>query len=197
MSDSKPKFQNSREKITLPMLPMRDIVVFPHMTAPFFIGRPLSITALEEALSKDRQIFVVAQEDPLVEEPEEKNLFRMGTIGRVLQIMRLHNGTIKALFEAQSRARLYSARLSEPYYSATVKPISESAENKPEIVAISKNVRNEFKRYLKEVKRHSEGIEKLAIDSETPHRLADRIAPLLNMDLEKKQTLLEVTDPMR
>ena len=179
------------------MLPMRDIVVFPHMTAPFFIGRPLSITALEEALSKDRKIFVVAQEDPLVEEPEEKNLFRMGTIGRVLQIMRLHNGTIKALFEAQSRARLYSARLSEPYYSATVKPISESAENKPEIVAISKNVRNEFKRYLKEVKRHSEGIEKLAIDSETPHRLADRIAPLLNMDLEKKQTLLEVTDPLR
>ena len=81
MSDSRPKSKNSREKITLPMLPMRDIVVFPHMTAPFFIGRPLSITALEEALSKDRKIFVVAQEDPLVEEPEEKNLFRMGTIG--------------------------------------------------------------------------------------------------------------------
>ena len=98
------------KKIRLPMLPMRDIVVFPHMTAPFFIGRPLSIAALEEALSKDRKIFVVAQEDPLVEEPEEKNLFRMGTVGRVLQIMRLHNGTIKALFEAQSRARLENVR---------------------------------------------------------------------------------------
>ena len=94
----------SPKKIRLPMLPMRDIVVFPHTTAPFFIGRPLSIAALEEALSKDRKIFVVAQEDPLVEEPEEKNLFSMGTVGRVLQIMRLHNGTIKALFEAQSRA---------------------------------------------------------------------------------------------
>ena len=98
------------KKIRLPMLPMRDIVVFPHMTAPFFIGRPLSIAALEEALSKDRKIFVVAQEDPLVEEPEEKNLFRMGTVGRVLQIMRLHNGTIKALFEAQSRALLCASK---------------------------------------------------------------------------------------
>ena len=185
------------KKIRLPMLPMRDIVVFPHMTAPFFIGRPLSIAALEEALSKDRKIFVVAQEDPLVEEPEEKNLFRMGTVGRVLQIMRLHNGTIKALFEAQSRARLENVRLSDPFYMAMVTPVIEKEDEDPEIVALSKNVRNEFKRYLKEVKRHTEGIEKLAIDSEAPYRLADRIAPLLNMDLEKKQTLLEITEPRR
>ena len=197
MSDSSPNPQDTQKKINLPMLPMRDIVVFPHMTAPFFIGRPLSIAALEEALSRDRKIFVVAQEDPLVEEPEEKNLFRMGTIGRVLQIMRLHNGTIKALFEAQNRARLYKARLSEPFYSALVKPIPDSLISNAETVALSKNVNNEFKRYLKEVKRHTEGIEKLAIDTEAPHRLADRIAPLLNMDLEKKQTLLEVTDPKR
>ena len=179
------------------MLPMRDIVVFPHMTAPFFIGRPLSISALEEALSKDRKIFVVAQEDPLVEEPEEKNLFRMGTVGRVLQIMRLHNGTIKALFEAQSRARLENVRLSDPFYMAMVTPVIEKEDEDPEIVALSNNVRNEFKRYLKEVKRHTEGIEKLAIDSEAPYRLADRIAPLMNMDLEKKQTLLEITEPRR
>ena len=114
----------------------------------------------------------------------------MGTIGRILQIMRLHNGTIKALFEAQTRARLYQAHLSEPFYSALVKPIQDSLASNPEIVALSKNVNNEFKRYLKEVKRHTEGIEKLAIDTEVPHQLADRIAPLLNMDLEKKQNLL-------
>ena len=132
---------NSSKKIRLPMLPMRDIVVFPHMTAPFFIGRPLSIAALEEALSKDRKIFVVAQEDPLVEEPEEKNLFRVGTVGRVLQIMRLHNGTIKALFEAQSRARLLQVRLTEPFYSAMISPVVEREDEDPEIVALSKNVR--------------------------------------------------------
>ncbi len=175
----------------LPMLPMRDIVVFPHMTAPFFIGRALSIAALEQALATDRKIFVVAQEDPLVEVPEGKDLFRIGTIGQVLQIMRLHNGTIKALFEAHERGRLHAAQMDEPHYSAMVEPLVEDATETPEMVALSKNVRTELKRYLKEVKRHTEGVEKLSIESEPAHRLADRIAPLLNMDLERKQKLLE------
>ena len=183
------------QRLTLPMLPMRDIVVFPHMTAPFFIGRAFSIASLEEALAQDRRIFVVAQQDPLVEEPGADDLFSVGTIGQVLQIMRLHNGTIKALFEAKSRGKLVEARLGGPYYAALVEPIFESEEQHPELVALSKNVRSEFKRYLKEVKRHTEGIEKLAIDSESPFQLADRIAPLLNMDLKKKQELLEIEDP--
>ena len=177
------------------MLPMRDIVVFPHMTAPFFIGRALSIASLEKALAQDRRIFVVAQQDPLVEEPGADDLFSVGTIGQVLQIMRLHNGTIKALFEAKDRGKLLEARLGDPYYSALVELIPESEEQSPELVALSKNARSEFKRYLKEVKRHTEGIEKLAIDSESPFRLADRIAPLLNMDLKKKQELLEIKNP--
>jgi len=179
------------------MLPMRDIVVFPHMTAPFFIGRSLSIASLEKALDGDRQIFVVAQEDPLVEEPEAKDLFRVGTIGKVLQIMRLHNGTIKALFEAKSRGRLIEAHMEEPHFAAVVEPIPEQVSKAPELLALSKNVRAEFKRYLKDVKKRTEGIEKLSIESEEPHILADRIAPLLNMDLQKKQDLLENSDPKR
>ncbi|MEC9012183.1 MAG: endopeptidase La [SAR324 cluster bacterium] len=184
-------------QIALPMLPMRDIVVFPQMTAPFFIGRSLSIASLEKALEGDRQIFVVAQEDPLIEEPEVKDLFRVGTIGKVLQIMRLHNGTIKALFEAKTRGRLIEAHMDEPHFAAIVEPIPEEASDTPELHALSKNTRAEFKRYLKDVKRRTEGIEKLSIDSEDPHILADRIAPLLNMDLQKKQALLENNDPKR
>jgi len=184
-------------QIALPMLPMRDIVVFPQMTAPFFIGRSLSIASLEKALEGDRQIFVVAQEDPLIEEPEAKDLFRVGTIGKVLQIMRLHNGTIKALFEAKSRGRLIEAHMDEPHFAAIVEPIPEETSDAPELHALSKNVRAEFKRYLKDVKRRTEGIEKLSIDSEDPHILADRIAPLLNMDLQKKQALLENNDPKK
>ena len=103
------------QRLTLPMLPMRDIVVFPHMTAPFFIGRAFSIASLEKALAQDRRIFVVAQQDPLVEEPGADDLFSVGTIGQVLQIMRLHKGTIKALFEAKSRGKLVEARLGDPY----------------------------------------------------------------------------------
>jgi len=195
VNDSKEK--KRQNQIALPMLPMRDIVVFPHMTAPFFIGRSLSIASLEKALAGDRQIFVVAQEDPLVEDPEAKDLFRVGTIGKVLQIMRLHNGTIKALFEAKSRGRIIEAHLEEPHFAAVVEPIHEQASKAPELLALSKNVRAEFKRYLKEVKKRTEGIEKLSVESEAPHFLADRIAPLLNMDLQKKQDLLENSDPKK
>ncbi len=197
MSGKDQKKNTALNQIALPMLPMRDIVVFPHMTAPFFIGRSLSIASLEKALDGDRQIFVVAQEDPLVEEPEAKDLFRVGTIGKVLQIMRLHNGTIKALFEAKSRGRLIEAHMEEPHFAAVVEPIPEQVSKAPELLALSKNVRAEFKRYLKDVKKRTEGIEKLSIESEEPHILADRIAPLLNMDLQKKQDLLENSDPKR
>ena len=197
MSGKDQEKNTAQNQIALPMLPMRDIVVFPHMTAPFFIGRSLSIASLEKALDGDRQIFVVAQEDPLVEEPEAKDLFRGGTIGKVLQIMRLHNGTIKSLFEAKSRGRLIEAHMEEPHFAAVVEPIPEQVSKAPEILALSKNVRAEFKRYLKDVKKRTEGIEKLSIESEEPHILADRIAPLLNMDLQKKQDLLENSDPKR
>ena len=197
MSGKDQEKNTSQNQIALPMLPMRDIVVFPHMTAPFFIGRSLSIASLEKALDGDRQIFVVAQEDPLVEEPEAKDLFRVGTIGKVLQIMRLHNGTIKALFEAKSRGRLIEAHMEEPHFAAVVEPIPEQVSKAPELLALSKNVRAEFKRYLKDVKKRTEGIEKLSIESEEPYILADRIAPLLNMDLQKKQDLLENSDPKR
>ena len=197
MSGKGQEKNTAQNQIALPMLPMRDIVVFPHMTAPFFIGRSLSIASLEKALDGDRQIFVVAQEDPLVEEPKAKDLFRVGTIGKVLQIMRLHNGTIKALFEAKSRGRLIEAHMEEPHFAAVVEPIPEQVSKAPELLALSKNVRAEFKRYLKDVKKRTEGIEKLSIESEEPHILADRIAPLLNMDLQKKQDLLENSDPKR
>ena len=193
-SPSASSFQNA---LKMPMLPMRDIVVFPHMTAPFFIGRALSIAALEKALASDRKIFVIAQEDPLVEIPGENDLFEMGTIGQVLQIMRLHNGTIKALFEAHQRGRLIEARMEEPYYTGVIEPVEEIEEESPEMVALSKNVRSELKRYLKDVKKHTEGIEKLSIESDPTHRLADRIAPLLDMDLQRKQKLLATTSPQQ
>ena len=99
------------EARTFPMLPMRDIVVFPLMTTPFFIGRKQSMAALESALAADRKVFVIAQKDPMVEQPSGQDLYEIGTIGQILQIMRLPNGTIKALFEAKQRGRLIRADL--------------------------------------------------------------------------------------
>ncbi len=111
---------DDKEVIEIPMLPMRNIVVFPYMTIPFFIGRQQSIEALEEALASDRKIFVVCQKDPHVEIPTEKDLFEMGTIGNILQIMRLPKGTIKVLFEGKERGRRIKVDLDSSAYHAQV-----------------------------------------------------------------------------
>jgi ATP-dependent Lon protease len=183
------------EARTLPMLPMRDIVVFPSMTTPFFIGRKQSMEALEQALAADRRVFVIAQRDPMVESPSRADLYDIGTIGNILQIMRLPNGTIKALFEAKSRGRLLEADLGESAYSALVEPIEETFTLDPEFIALAKTTRSELESYLKEIKRNAESIDQLSISADEPQFLADRIAPYLNLDLPKKQELLEILDP--
>ncbi|MCZ6647580.1 MAG: endopeptidase La [SAR324 cluster bacterium] len=180
---------------TLPMLPMRDIVVFPHMTTPFFIGRKQSMEALESALAADRTVFVIAQRDPMVEKPTGEDLFEIGTIGNILQIMRLPNGTIKALFEAKSRGRLVEADLDGSSYAASVEIIEDDASVDPELIALAKSARTELESYLKEIKKNSESIDQLSLNTTEPHQLADRIAPLLNLELQKKQELLEALDP--
>jgi ATP-dependent Lon protease len=183
------------EARTYPMLPMRDIVVFPLMTTPFFIGRKQSMAALENALAADRRVFVIAQKDPMVEQPSAADLYEIGTIGQILQIMRLPNGTIKALFEAKSRGRLLKADLSEDAYTGLVEPIEEQDNADPEMLALAKTTRTELESYLKEIKRNTDSVDQLAIEAESPHLLADRIAPLLNLDLQKKQELLQILDP--
>ncbi|GIT63202.1 MAG: hypothetical protein Ct9H300mP21_07480 [Pseudomonadota bacterium] len=111
--------------------------------------------------------------------------------------MRPHNGTIKGLFEAKSRGRLIEAHMGKTPFCCSSGTNSEQVSKAPELLALSKNVRAEFKRYFKDVKKRTEGIEKLSIESEEPYILADRIAPLLNMDLQKKQDLLEKSDPKK
>ena len=179
----------------LPMLPMRDIVVFPHMTTPFFIGRRQSMEALEKALATDRTVFVIAQKDPMVEKPTRDDLHEVGTIGQILQIMRLPNGTVKALFEAKSRGRLLEANMDDSSYVASVEPVKEGSQVDAEFIALAKTARTEVETYLREIKRNSESLDQLSLNPEEPLLLADRIAPLLNLDLQKKQELLEILEP--
>ena len=179
----------------LPMLPMRDIVVFPHMTTPFFIGRKQSMESLENALAGNRTVFVIAQQDPMDENPKREELYDIGTIGQILQIMRLPNGTVKALFEAKSRGRLIDADLTGTAYQATVEEIIESNEVDAEFTALAKTSRTEVDTYLREIKRNAESLDQQSLDPDQPQTLADRIAPLLNLDLPKKQELLEILDP--
>ena len=180
--------------VEVPMLPMRDLVIFPHTPTPFFIGRPPSTAALERALAEDSRVFVVAQREAMVEDPKREDLFDVGTLGKVLKVIRMPNNTIKALFKAEQRATIVAAEMQGEAYLVRVKPLPELEENSTELIALAKAVRNEFKVYLRELKRNHEGVEPAQLDVRFPSRLAYSIAPVLSLSLEKRQELLEIDD---
>ena len=180
---------------TLPLLPMRDIVVFPHTTTPFFIGRAQSMAALDIALGGDRAVFVTAQKDPMVEKPNAEDLYKVGAIGVVLQIMRLPNGTVKALFEAKGRGSLLKARMNDGAYEAVVEPIVEEFDSDAELSALAKTTMEELEVYLRDIKRNSDSAEQFSLDAEKPEEIADKIAPLLSLSLRKKQELMSIFSP--
>ncbi len=182
-------------QIVLPLLPMREDIIYPGMTVPFFIGRKPSMDAVERALNADRQIFVVTQKDTSVERPGQDDLFDIGTIGNILQIMRLPNGTLKALFEAKSRGRLIEAQMSRDAYSAVVEPLPVLQDDGAEIKASADRVKSLLKDYLLQTKKNPEEIDLNALQAHPADELADRIAPLLNTSREAKQAILEILDP--
>ena len=185
---------SDKEIIELPIVPIRNIVVFPHMTIPFFIGRKQSIEALEEALANDRKIFVICQKDPQVETPTEEDLYDVGTIGDILQIMRLPKGTIKVLFEGKERGRRVKVDLQGVSYRAQVEVLNTVENNEPELIALTKTVKNEFKTFLNKIARNTDSAEKITSEDYAPGQIADMISPLLTMDIPKQQDLLATLD---
>ena len=188
--------QPQNEQVLLPMLPMREDIIYPGMTIPFFIGRKQSMEAVERALATDRRIFVVTQKDTTVEKPTPDDLFTMGTIGNVLQIMRLPNGTLKALYEAKSRARLVEAKMGQDYYMANVEPIAPVSDKSDEIAKIADDVREILEVYLSETKKNPAEIDIRSIKESPADELADRTAPLINSSREIKQAILETVEPL-
>ena len=188
---------SSLTTIQLPMLPMREDIIYPGMTIPFFIGRKQSMEAVEQALKADRRIFVVTQKDTAIEKPGIDDLFRVGTIGNVLQIMRLPNGTLKALFEAKSRGRLEDADLSGDYYTGTVELLPTIQDESEEIQELAKRIQEPARFYIKENKKNPDEIDIDALLGSSPDELADKLAPLLNSSREVKQQILEVLDPLK
>ena len=188
---------SSLTTIQLPMLPMREDIIYPGMTIPFFIGRKQSMEAVEQALKADRRIFVVTQKDTAIEKPGIDDLFRVGTIGNVLQIMRLPNGTLKALFEAKSRGRLEDADLSGDYYTGTVELLPTIQDESEEIQKLAERIQEPARFYIKENKKNPDEIDIDALLGSPPDELADKLAPLLNSSREVKQQILEVLDPLK
>ena len=177
---------------------MREEIVFPGTTAPFFVGRQSSMDALDRALSGDREIFVVTQRDSSVENPKESDLFEVGVLGSVLQVMRLPNGTVKALFEGSRRGKLLATKLDEKEYLAQVEPVYESELefDQDELEDKAKQVRDLFKKYAhqRKLKLGKDVLKSLKeLDS---MNVSDKTASLLKISNEQKQELLETLNPL-
>ncbi len=133
-------FRSQKENNTsIMMMPLRDIVVFPHMVASLFVGRQKSINAVEEALKGDKKIFLATQKDSTVDNPEEENMHLIGSVCTILQMLKLPDGSVKVLVEGVKRCRMKKFILGENYFSAVIEALEEDAADTPEIKALVKN----------------------------------------------------------
>ena len=179
-------------KTPLPILPLRDIVVFPNMIVPLFVGRDRSVRALEEVMNNDKQIILVAQKDASKDEPDTSDVFRVGCLGNVLQLLKLPDGTVKVLVEGGTRVRLKDVEDNEEFFQAYPEAFIEREGTEQETEALVRAVVTEFEEYVKLNKKiPPEVLVSLAAIDE-PARLADTIASHLSLKLEEKQELLEM-----
>ena len=182
--------------IDLPLLPLRDVVVFPHMVIPLFVGRPKSIKALEAAMEAERRIMLVAQKAAAKDEPSVSDMFEVGCVSTILQMLKLPDGTVKVLVEGQQRARVNQIEDGEDHFTANVTPV-ESAEKdakSSEIEALRRAVMQQFDQYVKLNKKIPPEILTSISSIDDPGRLADTIAAHLPLKLDNKQIVLDLSD---
>ncbi|WP_323041340.1 endopeptidase La [Gemmobacter sp.] len=177
-----------------PVLPLRDIVVFPHMIVPLFVGREKSVRALEEVMSEDRQILLSSQVDPTVDDPKTDGIYKVGVLANVLQLLKLPDGTVKVLVEGRSRVRIVRFLDNEQFFEAECARLTELPGDQSTVEALVRTVSEEFERYAKIKKNIPE--EALAAVAETrePARLADLVSGHLGVTVAQKQKLLETLD---
>ncbi|WP_293750214.1 endopeptidase La [Limnohabitans sp. Rim8] len=183
--------------IELPMLPLRDVVVFPHMVIPLFVGRPKSIKALESAMVAERRIMLVAQKTAAKDEPGVEDMFDVGCVSTILQMLKLPDGTVKVLVEGQQRALVKSIADGEAHFVAAVTPVdpvSEQSDDSSEIEALRRAVMQQFDQYVKLNKKIPPEILTSISSIDDPGRLADTIAAHLPLKLENKQQVLDLAN---
>ena len=178
-------------KSSLPILPLRDIVIFPNMIYPLLVGRQFTISALQEAMVRDKQLFLCAQRAPEIEMPTENDLFRTGVVARILQVVKLPNGTIKVLVEGLIRGQIKKIRKTGSFYSGRVKVIPRDEMRDRETEALSRTVIELFTDYVKLNHRIPEEVLFSVTSIDEHHRLADTVAAHLLLKMETKQSILE------
>ena len=180
-----------------PLLPLRDIIVFPHMVVPLFVGREKSINALEEAMAHDKELILAAQKKAKINEPTPEDIFDVGTVGTVIQLLRLPEGTVKVLVEGKRRVRIRNYPSTERVFLAEGEIIEEPEEQGIELEALMRSVQSTFESYVKLNKRIPPEMLVSVSSIEEPGRLADTIASHLTLKLADKQALLELASPTR
>jgi ATP-dependent Lon protease len=181
----------------IPLLPLRDIVVFPYMVVPLFVGRAKSICALEEAMGHERELLLCAQREASADEPGEDDIYRVGTLGSIIQLLRLPDGTVKVLVEGKSRAEIRRFASTDPHFACEVDVLEESGETTVEIEALVRTMHAAFENYVKLNKRVPAETLNTVTTVQAPGRLADTIVAHLNLKLAERQTLLETVSPTK
>jgi ATP-dependent Lon protease len=186
--------QNASASFALPLLPLRDIVVFPSMVVPLFVGRDKSVNALEKAMSTDKKIFLSAQTKAKTDNPGESDIYRVGTVANILQILRLPDGTVKVLVEGDSRARILNFNPHSEFFFVQLETLEESEGKEVELEALRRGVRSSFEAYSKHNKKITQEVLDAVAAVDNASRLADTIAAYMPFKLEVKQKLLETQD---
>jgi ATP-dependent Lon protease len=191
VTQNKEKFETRK----LPMMPIRDVVIFPYMMTPFVVGRESSVRALEEALAGDRKIFLATQHDASVDEPKPGEIYQVGTIVNIVQSLKLPDGNIKVLVEGLERGKILQVVDTEGYFHATVRTAKYSTEVTPALEQSMQRTTSLFEQYVKLCQSLNYETMIAAVRMEDPAKLTDTIAANLQLSIEDKQELLEIFDP--
>ncbi len=179
----------------LPMMPIRDVVIFPFMMTPFVVGRESSVRALEEALAGDKRIFLATQHDASIDEPKPNEIFQVGAIVNIVQSLKLPDGNIKVLVEGLERGKILQVVDTDGYFEATVRTAKYSTEPTPQVEASMQRVTGLFEQYVKLCQSLNYETMIAAVRNDDPAKLTDTIAANLQLSIEEKQELLEIFDP--
>nr|WP_295736941.1 endopeptidase La [uncultured Acidocella sp.] len=177
---------------TLAVLPLRDIVVFPHMIVPLFVGREKSVRALESVMKEDKQILLVAQKNAAQDDPAADDIYRVGTVSTILQLLKLPDGTVKVLVEGLRRARITDFKATEDFFEVVAEPIEDRGDEAKEVEALGRTVVAQFEQYIKLNKKIAPEVLVSVNQIESPSKLADTVASHLGLKISDRQELLEL-----
>jgi ATP-dependent Lon protease len=191
VTQNKEKFETRK----LPMMPIRDVVIFPYMMTPFVVGRESSVRALEEALAGDRKIFLATQHDASVDEPKPNEIYQIGTVVNIVQSLKLPDGNIKVLVEGLERGKILQVVDTDGFFHATIRTAKYATEVTPAIEQAMQRATSLFEQYVKLCQSLNYETMIAAVRMEDPAKLTDTIAANLQLSIEEKQELLEIFDP--